>query len=417
MIRQLILRLHQEGLHDHVIAAIEAALLNGQSQPWMYDVLALSMQITDRPQEDIERVLLSRVDFTAADVPSMLVSAAYLKRLGADAQALHLYRQSSQLEPTWPEPYVRGLAIARELKDWDAVRWAATGVLTYAWTADHEKLHRDAENAAAEAEAALHTAGDDAGLEKLQTAMREAQIRDLHLNLTWSGDGDLDLIVDEPAGTTCSAGFPQSPGGGVHVHDGAGPKPANCYEEYVCAFGMPGTYRIRVRHVWGSIVGKRATLTISRYVGSDHETVRKVPLELTQEDRVIEVALGRGRRTELREVDDAGQPNGEPTSDEVSRLDELESRRTARRFVDARIQQAGGVRQAGGGVVAVNGAVGYQPVVSEISEGAAMGAMAIVSGDRRYVRLSMQPVFSNITDVFNFSFQNNGNTAPTAGGN
>jgi hypothetical protein len=34
--------------------------------------------------------------------------------------------------------------------------------------------------------------------------------------------------------------------------------------------------------------------------------------------------------------------------------------------------------------------------------------MAVVSGDRRYVRLSMAPFFSTITDITSFSFINTG---------
>ena len=60
--------------------------------------------------------------------------------------------------PTWspraPEPYVLGLRLARELKDYAAVRWTATGVLTSVWGKDYEQLHREAEDAALEAERA-----------------------------------------------------------------------------------------------------------------------------------------------------------------------------------------------------------------------------------------------------------------------
>jgi hypothetical protein len=65
------------------------------------------------------------------------------------------------------------------------------------------------------------------------------------------------------------------------------------------------------------------------------------------------------------------------------------------------------ISTAAGGVipnVGGGGAVGYQPVISVISEGIAMNAMATVSGDRRYVRINAAPVFSSITDVFTFSF-------------
>ena len=51
------------------------------------------------------------------------------------------------------------------------------------------------------------------------------------------------------------------------------------------------------------------------------------------------------------------------------------------------------------------GAVGYSSMISILSEGVTLTARAVVSGDRRYVRLNVTPVFNNITDVFTFSFQ------------
>ena len=63
----------------------------------MYDVLALTLQITGRPKAEIERALMSHLDFAATDVESTLLSAAYLARFRAKEQALKLYRQSSDL--------------------------------------------------------------------------------------------------------------------------------------------------------------------------------------------------------------------------------------------------------------------------------------------------------------------------------
>ena len=115
------------------------------------------MQLTGRPKADVERALMSRLDFAATDVASTLFSAAYLARFGAKEQALKLYRQASDLEPTRPESYVLGLRLARELKDYAAVQWAATGVLQSVWSKDYEQLHREAEDAALDAERALPT--------------------------------------------------------------------------------------------------------------------------------------------------------------------------------------------------------------------------------------------------------------------
>ena len=58
----------------------EQAILAGQSQPWMYEVLALTMEVAGRPRAQIERVLLSSRDVTPADVNSLLYLAAYLAR-------------------------------------------------------------------------------------------------------------------------------------------------------------------------------------------------------------------------------------------------------------------------------------------------------------------------------------------------
>ncbi len=49
-------------------------------------------------------------------------------------------------------------------------------------------------------------------------------------------------------------------------------------------------------------------------------------------------------------------------------------------------------------------AIGFQPQIVTIPDGIQMSVAAVVSADRRYVRLSVQPFFTNITDVFTFSF-------------
>ena len=62
--------------------------------------------------------------------------------------------------------------------------------------------------------------------------MAKARVRDLIVRLRWTGDADLDLSVEEPSGATASCQEPITRGGGVHRHDGYGPDPRNCYEEY-----------------------------------------------------------------------------------------------------------------------------------------------------------------------------------------
>ncbi len=60
--------------------------------------------------------------------------------------------------------------------------------------------------------------------------------------------------------------------------------------------------------------------------------------------------------------------------------------------------------------------IGFQPIIQTIPEGTSLTVQAVVSADRRYVRLSVLPVFSNITDVFTFSFISGGGITGNAGG-
>src|SRR5690606_2586745 len=112
----------------------------------------------------------------------------------------------------------------------------------------------------------------------------------------------------------------------------------------------------------------------------------------------------KGRREELAYVEPSSRgsrtaPRRRSLLQMVGRLD-AESRRAAREFGTSRDK-----------------AVGYTPVITTLSEGVTLSAMAVISGDRRYVRLTTAPVFSNITDVFTFSATGNTAGNQQGGGN
>ncbi len=409
----LIFNLHQAGKHEHVIAAITAALINNQSQPWMYDVLALSMEIVGRPKDEIQRALLSRIDFSATDVSNMVYSAAYLSRFSADEQALKLYQQASKLAPSRPEPYVMGLRLAEKLKDPLAIQWAATGILTHVWVKGHQALHQKALNALADLEQSFQTAGRKAEVERVRSARMEALKRDLQLELTWNGDGDLDLIVEEPKGTVCSFEAPLTAGGGVLLNDGYGPKQENCHEEYLCANGFPGTYVVRVRYVSGKIVGQRAKLKVTRYRGSDHPMIQSMIVPLAKKDQLIRIDLSKGRRSKKSEVPQS-QQNSQKTSQRTIRnlshaVGPL-SKQAVNSLKGFRVsRQVGAGVSTGRQVPFVTGSqnvggIANQPVITVIPEGISLSGSAVISPDRRYVRLSLSPQFTNVTEVFTFSF-------------
>lgn len=413
-VTSLVVRLHEAKREPELIAVIEAAILAGQSQTWMYEVLAGAMQVTGRPEADIERVLLSGVDFTAVDVPNMLFSAAYLTRYGLRSRALQIYRQASSLAPWRAEPYVLGLKLAREAKDPEALEWAATGILTQAWLKDHEALHRQADEAVAEAEPLFQKRGNPERLKQFKDQIAAARQRDLVLKLTWNGDADLDLSVEEPLGTVCSRSQKYSRGGGVLVHDGVGPKPQNTYELYVCPAASAGDYRLTVRYLFGNVVAKQAKLTIIRHQGTLQETTSSQAVTITGDETILRVTLKEGRRTGLgpvigEYVPERPQPfkTRHQIAGEIMQAAHSQESRERRaeylRQQDILLQNLGGFQAA------------VAPVVQSIPEGVAMGAMAVVSPDRRYVRLNLNPTFTAITEVFTFTFAGPGAGTTTQG--
>ena len=74
---------------DDVIAIIDAALRHRQGQQWMYEALALALDAAGRPKADIERAVMSAVDFVN-NTSDLMYIGAYLSQLGLDRRAAGL---------------------------------------------------------------------------------------------------------------------------------------------------------------------------------------------------------------------------------------------------------------------------------------------------------------------------------------
>jgi hypothetical protein len=291
---------------------------------------------------------------------------------------------------------LRGLQIARELNDAKGVEWGAVGVLTNVWQSGYEAQHREADNIAAVVEESLRKAGRSSDADALKASVAAAHHRDLMLKLTWTGDADLDLSVEEPNGGICSVENPFTTAGGAYTHDGYGPKAANCFEEYIAASALSGDYLVRVSVQSGEVVGRRATLTIRRYVGTADESTKTMSIPIDGKDKVVRLSLNDGRRQALLDRQDIEQPVGAQGI-----------------VINPQLASGGGGGIGVGGsrpfvtsvtpVVGARGAIGFQPVITNIREGIGFSAMAVVTGDRRYVRLSVAPVFSQIIGVDKFT--------------
>lgn len=417
-------KLHAAERHDENVALITAAITLGQSQPWMYDVLPLSMKLAGRPQHEIERALTSRIDFTTTNIESLLHSASRMSVLDGKELALELYQQAAWLDPTHPIPYAMAMNLARKAKDVDATEWACTGILTHVWTKDFQKRHDSARDAAADTVQELFKAGKMDRLKTFKEAVVQAERRDLHIKVEWSGDGDLDLRIKEPMGTECSVEQTKTASGGLHIHDGFGPRRDNCYEEYICVEAASGTYELQIEHVDGNIVSKRCVVTIVSHVGSSSKRVYRhvVTLDGLGDGLVatLPFKLQNGRRKEL-----GPKPQKQRSVQGVTRLKRQQIIARVRRGQPLVGGQIAGQAGAGQGATpragfrlpagAFTAGVGFTPIIGFINEGVSLTANAVVSADRRFVRISVAPFFNTLREIQTFSLQG-GNTAPQGGG-
>ena len=62
------------------------------------------------------------------------------------------------------------------------------------------------------------------------------------------------------------------------------------------------------------------------------------------------------------------------------------------------------------------GAVGFQPQIGFINSGITLNVNAVISADRRYVRLSLAPNFNNLVDIFTYTFASGGAGGAGIGG-
>lgn len=400
---------------------MNAALATGQSQPWMYDVLPMSMKLAGRPQHEIERALTSRIDFTTTDVSSLLVSAARMRRLDGKELALELYQQAALIDPTRPEPYALAMTLAREQQNVEATEWACVGILTHVWTKDFQRRHDAARDAAADTVQELFKAEKMDRLSTFKAAIAQAERRDLQIKVEWSGDGDLDLKVREPLGTACSVVQPKTASGGLHIHDGFGPRRENCYEEYISVEAAPGTYELQIEYVDGRIVGKRCVVTIVSHVGSTSKRVDRRVVTLDGPAVNVSFKLDKGRRKKLGPT-----PQKQPAAQGSARLTRQEIIARVGRGQPAGAGPAAGQQGRAGQRAApeagfrlpagaFTAGVGFTPVIGFINEGVSLTANAVVSADRRFVRISVAPFFNTLREIQTFSFQG-GTAAPQGGG-
>ncbi|QDT72177.1 VWA domain-containing protein [Lacipirellula limnantheis] len=410
VVRRAVKLLIKQQHYDHAIALIQAALAHGQPQPWMYESLGIALELDGRPKAEIERAIMSACDFSTNPQELMLI-ARYLSHIGLDRRAVEVYRQVAKVAPLEQDAYALGLRAAQRAKDADGIRWAAVGIIKQAWPTEQQELRNSAMRIAQATLAELEAAGDKAAVDQFRRELDEALVRDCVVKISWSGDADVDLVVEEPSGAVCSLREPRSAGGGVVLGDSyadfeKNDKAGSFSETYVCPQGFAGEYRVRIRKVWGDVVADRVTVDVYKNYRTKNEQHQRQHVAVNSDDDAMVVFdLEQGRRNDPVEAQQlVASVDRQQAISQAVLAQQLGS------IASPSLQQPGrfsendpfGLRRQL--AFARGGAVGYQPVIISLPEGTSMISTAVVSADRRYVRISAAPQFSGIGNVTTFTF-------------
>lgn len=405
----------KEKFHD-VAAVIEAALVSGHPQPWMYQALGLALEAAKAPPDQLERALMSAVDFAGNEPAQLSLVAHYLARARLDARALKVLRYVSELEPTRPDAYLQGLAVARRLDDLEGIQWATLGILNQAWTNNQKHVFAEAVREADALYERLTKQNRTADALAFRKQVQDALARDLRVKVSWTGDADIDISVQEPTGAICSFRNPRTTGGGVLLGDSfASDKQAaldGYAETYECPRAFNGDYQLMLRRILGRVTANKVTVEIeSRDKHGEKISVKK-EIELGEGANFLQFAVENGRRTEplaeaqvahaLREQAALGRQVLAQQLGGVLDPAALAALAASRSALNANANANGALT----GILPIpvaGGAVGFRPVITTLPEGANLAATAVISADRRYVRITSLPLFSKIGKVLAFN--------------
>ena len=404
--------LGKEGRYDRAAELISATIAAGYAESWMYEALAVALEAAGRPKSEVERALLSAADF-AASPTELLALANYLARFGSVGQAIRVCQQVTRLDPANREAFAIGMTLAARSNDVAALRWACAGVLSHEWPADQRDVAARAARLAKATIDDLRSQGKPEEAAAFEAAIDEALVRDLEVEVSWNGDADLDILVEEPPGTVCSLASPRSTSGGTLLGDtdaATDPTNATQRERYVAAQAFPGPYRILVRRAVGKVAAGTITAEMTLHKGTDREQKlkRQVPLGAAEVLLTVDLPLGRRREPLLdaQVAQDVAVQQNVGRAILAQQLAGIDDPAAAASLSQSR--GGGGPQVAPGLPFGRGGATGYQPVISTLPEGTNMSALAVVSADRRYVRATVTPLFSGVGQVTQFNFSGGG---------
>jgi hypothetical protein len=303
---------------------VHAALLGYLKNPrnphdvWMYEALAAAIELNNGSAADIKKALDYAADIAqASHNPNLLVSAAdklflkdYFERVGP------LLDEAMPLVPHNFYPIVMSVNLALKTKDPVRMAHAVERLLSLGWPGQDDYFRQEIASQVDTLAKTLREDGKAQEADQLQANLAVSQARDVFVRLSWDGDADFDLVVDEPLGATASYQTPRTVFGGSIIKNGYHNNPE---EVYVCPRGFDGDYTIRVSMIYTNETKPvtRLTLETITHEGTDKEKKETHNLSPDRANAPVVIHLTGGKRKKVLPYID---PNAELMKAAVSAL-------------------------------------------------------------------------------------------------
>ena len=272
-----------------------------QSAPWMYEALAIAIKLNGGDEKDIHQSLNFAADLALQTKnPNPIISVAdqlliigYLDRVG------ELLDTASEMIPHRGEPILMSINLAKKQKDPKRMGDSIDRLLSLGWPMVDDTVRRDARKQAEQLAKVRKEEGRDEEADALIARLPESEARDLFIRLTWIGDADLDLAIDEPLGATARYQTPRTVFGGSIVKNGYGTHPE---EVYVCPRAFDGEYVIKVDTVYNNPAKPAivARLEIIQHEGTSDEHKEVKTIKIGKETaEPVKITLKGGRRKQV----------------------------------------------------------------------------------------------------------------------
>jgi hypothetical protein len=161
------------------------------------------------------------------------------------------------------------------------------------------------------------------------------------------------------------------------------------------------------RIVWGKIPSRSVTVDVTTLDAAGRpQTARENIKDLDERGTLVNFSVVNGRRKQSLELQQVATDveqqvavNRTVLAQQIAAITDQKAIRAQQIANQAQVPFVTGFTP----ILGRGGAVGFQPQISTLPSGATMSATAVISADRRYVRITALPFFSQIGPVTTFS--------------